>query len=186
MRFSMVIKKILFEIVFLLGLLFIPAIALAQTAPPAPPDLLVSYPSCDGAACSFVNAKCTWGASVGAASYTIKITEVETSTIVKTESLPSTTLTYTFPVTPGKTYKCDVNAVSSTGTAGAVASYSLLCKTDVAGPTVAPTATPTPVPTKPVVTIPPKPPEAGNETFLILASILGLGALIFGGLLFKL
>lgn len=163
--------------------------AFAQTAPSAPADVAVSYPSCDGPTCSFVNAKCTWGAATGAASYTIKVTEVETSTVVKTESLASSVLTYTFPVTAGKTYKCDVNAVNASGTAGAVGTDSLLCQTDATAPapTSAPTPTITPIPTKPLLpTATPPPPVAGNELPLALAAVLGIGALIFGGLLFKL
>lgn len=196
--FSTVLKKILFlTIVVVLGFFtfffrsFIPPSVMAQSAPSAPSDVLVEYPACEGASCSTTQAKCAWGAANGAASYTVKITEVDTNTVVTTRSFASSVFSYTFSVTSGKTYKCDVNAVNASGASGAVGSYSLLCQTDVVSTTPTPaTATPTtaiPTPTKtPIPTTKVVPPVSGNETPLIIAGIFGLGILLLGGLLFAL
>ena len=151
------------------------------SAPGTPSNVLVSYPACTGQDCSFANAKCTWGSATGAATYSIKITEVDSGTVTKTDSVPSSTLTYTFPVTSGRTYKCEVTAVNSSGTAGATGSHSLLCQTD----TFTPSATPVPaIPTK----VPPlPPPKAGNETvFMSIAAISGVIILIGVSLVFVL
>lgn len=123
--------------------------------PQAPANVHVSFPSCEGDQCSFENASCSFDPVANAVSYTLKVTEVETNTVIKSETLTPSTTKVVFPITQGKTYKCDVAAVNSCGQTGATASDSKLCQVEGALPTptgVPPTSTPiptnTPVPTQ--------------------------------------
>ena len=119
------------------------------TTPDAPQNVTVDYPSCQGTQCSFTDADCNWGAVSGAANYSVKVTEVDSNTVVKNTTVSSGT-TYTFPVTQNKTYRCDVSAVNSCGTAGAAGSGQALCAVDgltvSTAPSATPVVTPTPVP----------------------------------------
>ncbi|OIP58061.1 MAG: hypothetical protein AUK12_01850 [Candidatus Levybacteria bacterium CG2_30_37_29] len=183
------LKYILFVFVFI-GFLFFKTNVFAQsscTTPGTPANVLITYPVCEGANCNFTQAQCTWEAATSVATYAIVVTEVDSGTIVKSETLASSVLTYTFAVTNNKTYKCDVTAVNSCGTAGATGTYSLLCQTDVVNPTSTPvpTAPPVVVPTDPpVVVIPPKsqPPASGNEFGFMMLGAISL-VLFMGGIL---
>jgi len=162
--------------------------AYAQTATPVPTtascpvpaqvqNVKVEYPGCTGTQCSFANATCSWGASTDATQYQLTITEVETNTSVKNEKVPTTTTTVTFPVTQGKTYKCNVSGVNACGTSGVAGSYSLLCETDaLLEPTAAPTAPPAKPTAKPTL-----PPAGAFENTIIIGAIslilLTLGAM---------
>jgi len=161
----------------------------ACIAPAATSNVLVDYPNCEGINCSFTDASCTWDASAEAATYEVTITEVETGTQVKQESLAAGVLKTVFPVTQGKTYKCEVSAKNACGATGAATSHQLLCivdamvsPTEAPTPTIAPTATPTntPVPTKTIPTG--TPPQAGSyaQTIGILGGIM---LAIIGGIL---
>lgn len=111
-------------------------------------NVKMEYPgSLGGTSYDFTKATCTWDAVNGATSYSIKITQVESSSVVKTDTVATGTTTYTFAVTANNTYKCEISAVNSCGT-GPAGSDQLLCKTDTI-PTTAPTVTtaPTTVPT---------------------------------------
>lgn len=104
--------------------------ALAQSCPlpTAPTNVLVEYPGCVGDNCSLVQASCSWGAVAGATSYSVKITETDTSTIIKSETV-TTNDTYIFPVTQNRTYRCEVSAINSCGT-GPASQHELLCKVE--------------------------------------------------------
>lgn len=95
-----------------------------------------------GQQCSLVQANCTWNAVDGASSYKITITEVDTNTLIKSDTVQPPTTKYVFPVTQGRTYKCDVSAVSSCGAAGIQGSGQALCQ--VEGLISSPSATPVP------------------------------------------
>lgn len=170
------LKFLLVTPVFIVfGLLFFHGNAFAQacTTPGTPSNVLVTYPACQGVNCSGTQATCTWGAASDAASYSVQITEVDSNTVVTTQSLASSVLTYTFSVTGGKTYKCSVTAVNSCGTAGSAGTFSLLCETDVVvNPTAAPVATLTPI-----QEIPP----TGNN-FILLALVAAGGMIMFFGI----
>lgn len=131
-----------------------PGTALADAAC-TPPNQVVNvkmdYPAnTGGTTYNFTQASCTWDAVSGATSYSIKITQVESSSVVKTDSVPSGTTTYAFTVTPNNTYKCEISAVNSCGT-GPAGSDQLLCKTDTIPTTPpSPTEAPTVAPTTPV------------------------------------
>lgn len=104
-------------------------------------NVRVEYPSCQGDQCSFTEASCSWDAVSGASKYALKITEVDSNSVVKTEE--STGTRVVFPVTQGKTYQCDVSAINSCGNTGGVGSDSLLCAVEGLVSTPAPTAAPT-------------------------------------------
>ncbi len=120
----------------------------ACTLPTQVINVKMEYPAnIGGTTYNFTQASCSWPAVSGATSYSIKITQVETSSVVKTDSVTSGTTTYAFAVTPNNTYKCEISAVNACGT-GPAGSDQLLCKTDTI-PSTAPTATvaPTVAPT---------------------------------------
>lgn len=124
-------------------------------APGTPPTVTLSYPFCEsgqsGETCQFDKAGCVWESASGASKYNIKVTEVETGAVIKTDSV--TTTNTSFPVVQGRTYKCEVSAVSNCGAVGGSNEDTLLCEADAF---VSPTPTPTPAP--PVATPPPATP----------------------------
>lgn len=118
------------------------------TAPAVATGVQVEFPGCNGTQCDLTQASCKWNSQSDAASYNVTVTEVETSTVIKnSESESASTTKILFAVTQGKTYKCDVVAVSTCGGLAAAASDQLLCQADaiITTPTatIAPTATPT-------------------------------------------
>ncbi len=171
-------KKTLFALAF--GFIFFafPMGASAQTPPPDVTDVLVEYPAIDESeTASFTQASCSWSATSGAASYTYTITEVESNTQIQSQTIGSDQLDVVFPVTQGRTYRCDVFATNATGQSGGAGSHSLLCEAealiDSPTPTTA-TATPTLLPTKPPI----ESPGAFETTILIIG---GITLLILGG-----
>jgi hypothetical protein len=156
----------LFSSIFILN-----SSVLAQSAPGTPSNVLVSYPVCEGENCNFSQAKCTWGSASDAASYTVVIREVDTNTIIQNQSVSASTLTYTFPVTSGRTYECTVTAVSSSGQSGTSGSHSLLCQTDEIGAPI--------VTAPPAVPLPP-PPAAGNEFIFMAIGFVGAAIILIG------
>lgn len=131
-------------------------------APGSPPTVTLSYPLCEagqtGETCQFDKAGCVWESVASAASYNVKVTEVETGSVVKTESVA--TLNTSFPVVQGRTYKCEVSAVNSCGATGDTNEDTLLCEAD-AFLTPAPTPTPAPVSTLPPAAPTPTPVACG-------------------------
>lgn len=173
---SILWKTRVIGIVFVvLSFLFTSTLVFAQTtAPGTPSNVLVSYPACEGENCNFSQAKCTWGSATGAATYTVVITEVDTNTVIQNQSVSSSTLTFTFAVSSGRTYKCDVTAVNSSGSSGATGSHSLLCQTDEV-------SAPTPIPTTPPIGAPlPPPPSAGNEFIFMSLGLMGAAVMLIG------
>lgn len=174
----MVIFKLLFfAFVFTLAGFFIfhaDAFAQACTTPGTPSNVLITYPACTGVNCDSTQATCTWAAATGATSYSVQVTQAGTGAVIATQSLSSSTLTYTFPVTSGQTYTCSVSAVNSCGTAGVAGTFSLLCQTDAL---VNPTAAPA---------LPSSPPVSGSPVPLIVTSIIGFVILTFGAMMFVL
>jgi hypothetical protein len=119
----------------------------ACTLPTQVINVKMDYPAnTGGTTYNFTQASCTWQPVTGATSYSIKITQVESSSVVKTDSVTGSTTTYAFAVTPNNTYKCEISAVNACGT-GPAGSDQLLCKTDTIpssapSPTVAPSVAP--------------------------------------------
>lgn len=164
------------------GLLFFHSDAFAQTAPGTPGNVLITYPARQGVNLDYTQATCTWEAASGAATYSVQITEVDSNTVITTQSLASSVLTYTFAVTSGKTYKCSVTAINSSGTAGTSGTFSLLCQTDVIpNTTVAPTLPPGAI-IPPIQGIPP----TGNNFILMALGVMGGMIMFFGIALLKL
>lgn len=124
-------RKLLLVLLFtVISFLFTVQTVNAQTCavPAQPGNVLVEYPGCSGDNCVLTQASCGWDAVTGATSYNITITEVDSGSVVKQETVTSNA-TYLFPVTQGKTYRCTVAAVNACGT-GASNSHELLCQVE--------------------------------------------------------
>src|SRR3989344_4477494 len=63
-------------------------------APGTPPAVTLSYPFCEagqsGETCQFDKAGCVWESATGASKYNVKVTEVETGAVIKTDSVTTT------------------------------------------------------------------------------------------------
>lgn len=119
----------------------------ACPVPAAVQNVLVEFPNCEGDVCNFTQARCTWSSVAGAAQYQIKVTEVDTTTVIKNQPVEASVTKLIFPVIQNRTYQCDVSATNSCGTTGPAGSHSLLCEVDaaIATPTLPPPI-PTPLP----------------------------------------
>jgi hypothetical protein len=151
-----------------------------------------------GLQCSFVQANCSWDAVSGATQYRVTVTEVDTNTVIKNETVTGTK--YVFPVTQNRTYRCDVAAVNSCGQAGTAGTDELLCSVDAAvntptntpSPTRPPGATSTPTLTRaptatPIIITKTPPPTLPPMGTVENTMMFGAGAavlIIIGGLLF--
>lgn len=176
---SVVMKKKVFILLFavfsvaIFSFLSAPQVnAQACAAPAAASGVVVEFPGCTGDSCDLTQASCSWSSQADAASFNVTITEVESGTILKNnESQSASTLKILFPITQGKTYKCDVVAVSACGGLAAATSDQLLCQVDaLITPSVAPTATPIPPTPTPTPTI--APPGGMFQTLALSAGIL--------------
>jgi hypothetical protein len=162
-------------------------------------NVSIDYPYCQGNQCTYSQGGCSWDPVTGVSQYTVTISKVEANTVVKTESV--TTTSTSFPVDSGNTYKCDVAAVNSCGTSGPIGTNQLFCElenfVDEPTPTVGPTTTqPTVAPTVPPVIVPTNPPyipptqapppTVGNTSNAIMIGLGSLAMIIIGGLLFTL
>lgn len=160
------------------------------TTPPAVQNVLITYPQCDASNnCSLAQANCSWSTVTGATGYQVTVTQTDSNTIVKTETITGTSSI--FNVTQGKTYQCDVQAVNSCGQSGPAGSHTLLCEVNaLVSPSPSPTITssPTSTPTLPpnitpitYVSAPPPtlPPSGMAETTGIVAA--GAAVFIFAG-----
>ncbi len=164
--------------------------------PTSAQNVLVEYPGCEGDNCLFTQASCTWDPNNDATTYNLTVTEVETGSVVRNESIPNSTTKVLFPVTQGRTYKCDISVANSCGNVSAVSSDQLLCEADAIIPTATPTVATTPAPTASatatiapttaptvVPTITPTPPIVGGLTPTL--SVFGVVLiLIIGGIVF--
>jgi len=150
----------------------------ACQTPDAVSGVELNYPNCVGTQCNFTQADCTWAAVNGATSYSIKVTQVESGTVTKTDTVAAPTVTYVFAVEQGKTYRCDIAAINSCGTSGPVGSAQALCSVD------GQVGSPTPVqPTTPPQVIPTVVPTGDTDTTM-LVGIGGVIVAIIGGALF--
>lgn len=182
MCFEVMIKNLLFGLLFLLFFVLTPKSVFAQTctAPATPSGVTVEYPGCNGDSCDLTQASCSWSSQSDAASFNVTVTEVETGNIIKNnESQSSSTTKVTFPITQGRTYKCDVVAVASCGTQSAAGTDQLLCEADA----IIDTPTPTPVPAGPTSTPTPTPTLVPGGVFQSISIIGGVLILIVGGIM---
>lgn len=169
------------------------------TPPGAVANVQIEYPNCQGNDCFFEEANCSWDAVTGAVTYNLKISELDTGSVVREESLNSATTKVVFAVTQGKTYKCDVTAVNSCGQTGGTGSDTRLCKVEgivatstptptVPAPTNPPEVTATLTPTVTPVAIetpmPTLPPSGDIRTTVIFSG--GIATIIIGGIFFAL
>jgi hypothetical protein len=108
------------------------------------------------------------------------VTELETSTVIlNNASQPSATTKIIFAITQGRTYKCDVVAVSACGGLSAASSDQLLCEADAILDTPTP-APPTAVPDQPTATPTIAPPGSIIQTAAVVGGFL---VVIVGGIL---
>jgi len=133
-----------------------PLNTLTSAAPATPQNVLVEYPSCTDLDCSFLAASCAWDAVSDAANYQLKVTEVDTGTVVYDQSQAASVNKIVFPVAQNKVYQCDVTALNADGQASGTGSHSLLCQTDgIVEPTTPPVVpTEPPPPTKEPTAVP--------------------------------
>lgn len=178
------LKKLVLILFAVILFSFTPNSAYAQacTAPAAPTGVTVEYPNTNGGTADLTQASCSWNAQSDAASFNVTVTEVETGNLIKNNEVQTSgTTKVSFPITQGKTYKCDVVAVASCGTASAAGTDQLLCEADAIidtpTPTVAPTATPIPPTATPTPTLVP---GGVLQTVSILG---GIAIMIVGGIL---
>lgn len=122
--------------------------AFADPPPPAPQNVLVEYPSCEGTRCSFLSASCAWDPVTIAVNYQLKVTEVDTGTIIYNQNQGTSVSKIVFPISQNKVYQCDVVAINANGAQSEPGTHSLLCETDGI-------IEDTPTPTAPPPTIPP-------------------------------
>lgn len=124
-------------------------------------NVSIEYPNPkpDNSGFIFTEANCSWSQVSGAANYIVTVTEVDSGTKVKNnETVNSGTTKIIFPVTNGKTYKCDVTAANTCGTTGPIGTDTALCQTSVVAspaPTATPGPTSTPAPAAPTPTLAP-------------------------------
>jgi hypothetical protein len=150
-------------------------------APAAVSGVELSYPSCQGTQCDFTQASCSWAAVNGAVSYSITVTQVETGSVTSTTTVTAPTVTYSFPVTQGQTYRCDITAVNACGASGVAGSAQALCAVD--GQVASPQPTQPPQPTVPPQVIPTVV-ATGDTNMTMLVGIGGVFVAILGGVLF--
>lgn len=173
------IKKLLIASFLLLaGSFFMTGKSYAQacSAPAQASGVLVEYPGCNGASCLFTQASCSWASQADAVSFNVTVTEVETGTvIVNNVSRAASVTKEVFNITQGRTYKCDVVAVSSCGSLAAAASDQLLCEADAIIDTPTPTTAagvPTTAPNQPTATPTIAPPGGVVQSAAIVVGIL--------------
>lgn len=165
------------------------------TAPTQAQNVLVEFPGCEGDNCLFTQASCSWDPNADATNYNITVTEVETGSVVRNETIPNSTTKVLFPITQGRTYKCDVSVVNSCGSVSAVSTDQLLCEADALIPTATPVVTPAPIasasptlaPTTPPTTAatPTPTPTLQPGGIIPTAGIIGgILLLIVGGIVF--
>ena len=159
------------------------------SAPVPASGVSVEYPGCNGSSCDLVQASCAWSSQSDAVSFNVTVTEVETGTVIKNnESQLGSTTKILFNITQGKTYKCDVVAVSACGGLAAATSDQLLCEADALIDTPTPTqvvvSAPTATPVPPTATPTIAPPGGILQTVTIIGGILI--AIVGGILLFAL
>lgn len=175
------IKKLLLliSVLFIFGFSVTQANAQSCSAPAVATGVTVDYPGCNGQSCDLTQASCTWNSQADATSFNITVTEVETGTIIKNnESVVASTTKVLFPITQGRTYKCEVVAVSSCGALAAAASDQLLCEADAIIDTPTPTQVTQQAPPTATPTI--APPGSIMQTVSIIG---GLMIIIVGGIL---
>lgn len=135
---ALILKAVLVFVASIFGLVFSPLAnpdvtqVFAQTCPTPPQvqNVLVEYPGCVGDTCNFTQASCSWDQVSGATQYKLTMTQVESGSVVVSETVTATSSSKIFNVVQGKTYKCEVAAVNSCGAVGLAGSHSLLCQVD--------------------------------------------------------
>lgn len=130
--------------------------------PGAVTGVIVEHPYCTDTStleCSFNQASCSWDPVSGAVSYNVTVKNTNKGTVVDTKTgYTSTKLVFAVPETA--TYQCDVTAVNSCGSTGAIGSDSFLCEVGVQAlpsPTPGPSVTPRPSTPPPAPTAIPTP-----------------------------
>jgi hypothetical protein len=155
-------------------------------------NVSVNYPNIEGDEADFTKASCTWDPNTAASQYNLKVTEVDTGTVLKEELVNSGIAKDVFSVTPNNTYRCEVAAVNAAGISGAAGVDEQVCEVEEsAQPTptvpVEPTATPIATPTATLVppTSTPRPtlPPTGGVGTIATVGLGGVLLFLIGGAL---
>lgn len=137
------------------------------TPPPAPTNVKIEYPNCEGQECSFTKANCTWETPPEASGSSVLVIEVESNTTVLEATYSAEIKKTVFDVTTQKTYKCSVSVFNSCGQTSNISSHQVLCDADIPFNTPTPTifvaAAPTNTPT-PTLTLSPTPTRTPTPT----------------------
>lgn len=156
--------------------------------PGAVESVSVNHPYIDGDAVDYTRASCTWDPNPNAVQYSLKITEVDTGTIVKDEAISTEQTEDIFTPTGGYTYRCEVSAINASGVAGVAGIDEQVCEIPLE-PSPTPVVTtppvvvvsPTDIPVLPTA-VPTLPPAGSVETIATLG-IGGVILLLIGGAL---
>ena len=158
-------------------------------------NVRVNYPYISGTESDWNQASCTWDGNQNATLYNVKVTDVDSSTVVKNEQLNSGVAEETFSIVDGKTYRCEVAAVSSSGVSGTPGSDEQVCESTALETTPTPTLppeAPTPIVTEaptptPIVTVAPTAiptlPPTGSIGTVATIGIGGVILMLIGGAL---
>lgn len=126
-----------------------------DSSDPGPVDnVSVNHPDVEGDVVDYDFASCTWDSNLNAAQYHVKITEVDTETVLFDQLVDSGTLKERFGIVNGNTYRCEVAAVNASGVAGIAGVDEQVCEVEALAPSD------TPSPTVPVATVAPTTPVA--------------------------
>lgn len=117
-------------------------------------NVSVNHPDVEGDIVDYDFASCTWDSNPNAAEYFVKITEVDTDSVLFDQSVSSGTLKERFEIVDGNTYRCEVSAVNANGVAGIAGVDEQVCVVEGLAPSDSPS------PTVPVATVVPTTPIA--------------------------
>ncbi|HRN96711.1 MAG TPA: hypothetical protein PLD54_04655 [Candidatus Levybacteria bacterium] len=155
-----------------------------ESTDPGPVDnVSVNYPNIEGDQADFTKASCTWDSNMNAFQYNLKITEVDTGTVLTEEVVNSGMQKDVFDVIPNNTYRCEVAAINSAGVAGTAGVDEQVCEVEAsASPTPIVTVAPTEPPASPTATLVPQIPTA-KPTLPPAGSVGTIATIGLGGVL---
>jgi hypothetical protein len=158
----------------------------------------VNYPNQEGDSLDYTKASCTWDPNPNASQYSLKITHVDTNTVLKEELVANGINKDVFNVLGDNTYRCEVAAINASGIPGAAGSDEQVCPaevtaqpspttpvvTTVPSPILTASPTATLIPTQPpVTTVIPTLPPAGNIGTIAAIGLGGVILFLIGGAL---
>lgn len=159
-----------------------------STDPGPVESVSVNYPNVDGDAVDYTKASCTWDPNSNASQYSLKVTEVDTGTILKEELVNSGVTSDVFNVVANNTYRCEVAAVNASGIPGVAGVDEQVCEVEATAqpsptqPPVVPTTPPPVLTSTPSATVVPQVPTA-TPTLPPAGNIGTIAAIGLGGVI---